>query len=111
MGGSCKFNCQPNFGHCQTFGSNTNTGCETNLTTNVDNCASCGRGCDEVVKNTTGRSCVASSCKYTACRAGYGDCNGNPADGCECACGTVGIICCPGNVCGVGLSCVAGKCQ
>ncbi|MDI7268720.1 MAG: hypothetical protein QME96_12070, partial [Myxococcota bacterium] len=33
--------------------------------------------------NTTGQSCATGTCTFSGCNSGWGNCNGNPADGCE----------------------------
>lgn len=50
------------------------------LNTDVDRCGKCNNPCS--LPNATPR-CVAGVCGVRACNAGFGDCNGNPADGCE----------------------------
>jgi len=106
--GSCKPTCTTGFSHCSS--SNT-TGCETNTSNNKERCGSCSKDCEDVLKHVTGEACVASVCTYTACNSGYANCNNNPADGCECSCGGLAQICCPGNVCSLGRTCVSGTCQ
>lgn len=61
------------------------TGCEVDITT-TDNCGACGVSCGSA--NTDASSCVAGTDAGTFaceldCAAGFSDCNGNPADGCE----------------------------
>ena len=50
-------------------------------TSDVDNCGGCGQGCTP--SNVSEAECVSSACTYTACASGYGDCDGNTANGCE----------------------------
>lgn len=88
-------------------------GCETNVSTDLNNCGKCGGKCTG--KNTTSTLCFFGSCS-NACAAGFGDCNGNGYDGCETNvkgtdannCGGCGVKCsatnmatrtCSGGVC------------
>lgn len=107
--GTCSWTCASGFAHCDSG----NTGCETNIRTDVAHCGSCSKRCDSVV-NANNVACTAGACTFTTCMPGFGDCDGNKANGCECACGTVkNQACCPGNTCSNGLTCNtgAGKCQ
>jgi len=107
--GACAWTCASGFGHCNTG----NTGCETNLRTTLTRCGSCTRNCTTAILNANGVACTSGACTYTSCRTNFGSCDGNTANGCECACGAaVGDICCPGNVCNFpGGKCTgAGKC-
>jgi hypothetical protein len=98
-GGNCNWpnsNCAQGFRHCASG----NTGCETNIRTDVTKCGSCFRNCLNDVQNADGISCnpVSMTCQFTSCKPGFGDCI-NYADGCECACGSfAGQICCPNQV-------------
>ena len=76
--------------------------------TSVTNCGACGSTC--FTANGTS-SCVNGQCRIASCNAGFADCNGNPADGCETNvfsdrnnCGACG------NVCGIFQTCVNGAC-
>jgi hypothetical protein len=88
-------------------------GCETDLTTSVDHCGSCGTICPAIANGS--RGCTNSQCGIGQCATGYGDCNASAADGCEAAfatdvnnCGTCGNVCPtpPNGVAG----CVGGQC-
>lgn len=64
--------------------------------------------------NASGSSCTAGACVVT-CDPGYGDCDGNAANGCETFtdrnpvhCGSCGSSCGPGDTCGLGT---AGVCD
>ncbi len=84
-------------------------GCETNISTSPDNCASCGLVCSS--NHVAVRTCGGGVCNGT-CEAGYQDCNGEKLkDGCETNintdvknCGGCGASCLGG------LSCAGGKC-
>ncbi|MEZ4394965.1 MAG: hypothetical protein R3A48_28140 [Polyangiales bacterium] len=69
--------CNAGYGNCD---SNAANGCETNTGTSVTNCGACGRACSAA--NGTA-SCTAGSCGVAACNTGYGNCDGNAANGCE----------------------------
>jgi hypothetical protein len=92
--GTCTFGaCNTGFASCD--GSTAN-GCETQLGT-ATNCSACG----DVCSNSHG----TTSCNATndvcapVCSAGFGDCDGNPSNGCEAdlttasACGACGNVC------------------
>ncbi|MBI5534379.1 MAG: hypothetical protein HY898_16770 [Deltaproteobacteria bacterium] len=85
--------CVPNWGDCD---GQYATGCEKPLNTLTD-CGGCGQPCAPA--NATG-SCSTGLCAITGCSSGYGDCDGNPANGCESNtnqdinnCGTCGNKC------------------
>jgi hypothetical protein len=74
----------------------------------VDHCGGCGMACPEPARAT--RSCAAGRCGFT-CEAGYGDCDGMAANGCEVSlqtsarhCGRCGLAC------AAGLECRSGGC-
>jgi hypothetical protein len=71
--------CLAGFADCNN---NPNDGCETNLNTSVANCGMCTHSC-LALPNVAGATCNAGICVVTSCNAGFGDCNGNPNDGCE----------------------------
>ncbi|MDP3274949.1 MAG: MXAN_6577-like cysteine-rich protein [Deltaproteobacteria bacterium] len=80
-----------------------------NTTTNTSHCGACNNMCPVPANATAG--CTASVCGIGACRTGFGNCDGNAANGCEvnlpsdrANCGACG------NVCPVGASCTAGVC-
>lgn len=107
-GGSCSWTCASGFAHCAS----DNTGCETNTRSDATHCGSCTRNCNATVMNANGVACSAGSCAFTSCKTGFGDCDGQPGNGCECECGASGQRCCPGDVCNGGLRCIGnGKCQ
>lgn len=107
--GSCTWMCASGFAHCGTG----NTGCETNARTDVTHCGACDRDCNTTTVNADAVACSAGSCVYGSCKVGFGNCDGLVSNGCECACGGLGQICCPGGLCnGAALKCVGnGKCQ
>ena len=99
LGGSCpQF-----FGDCDRDSAN---GCETPLDTLLD-CGECGRGCALAHASA---SCALGACEVAACEAGFGDCDGVSANGCEQSltsalhCGACGVEC------GAGAACSGGRC-
>ncbi|MDB4932297.1 MAG: uncharacterized protein JWM10_4781, partial [Myxococcaceae bacterium] len=75
-------------------------------------CGGCGRACPS---NNTVSTCVASACVIGACAAGYGDCDGVGATGCETPLGTSLAHCgACGRACTTGPNatpaCAAGAC-
>jgi hypothetical protein len=101
-------NCAPDMGDCD---GNVNNGCETNLTSSVSNCKTCGNSCS--VANGTA-ACVASTCSVATCNADWENCNGLYSDGCEtnlkttANCGGCGVSCSLANATS---SCATGACQ
>ncbi len=96
-------------------------GCEVDLARSTDHCGSCGRSC--LTANVATAECSAGACRVLTCDAGFADCDGNPANGCEvdtrvstAHCGRCGNACaapggtavCRASVCGVG-ACATGR--
>src|SRR5215203_3918098 len=69
--------CPSDFADCD--GDPTN-GCEGALSTSAENCGSCGVKCQAADHESP--LCSAGAC-IRVCEAGFADCNGDPADGCE----------------------------
>ena len=114
VGGSCStIACASDTANCNTA---VGDACEVSLAGDVAHCGACNHAC--AVANAT-PSCVASACAVGACNAGYSDCNGLSADGCEITpasdvanCGACGNACSLPNaspVCAAG-SCAVGAC-
>lgn len=76
--GECAINCEPGFANCDGDLSN---GCEKSVLNDVNNCGACGHVCPAQPGFTPW--CVNGECGETQCPDGFGDCNGNPEDGCE----------------------------
>ena len=81
--------------------------CDADTQTAIDDCGSCGNRCP--VRANGVPECVAGACS-TKCNPGFGDCDGNPANGCETStredaehCGACGRSC-------GGSACTSGKC-
>ena len=86
-GGQCGIaSCNANYFDCNV---QPGDGCETNTTTDALNCGACGAVCP--APPNTSPTCAASACGIV-CTASHADCDGTPANGCECD----GSICCPG---------------
>jgi hypothetical protein len=99
-----------------------NSTCEVDLASNASSCGACGNLCSfsTGTPHASGLTCQSAACK-PSCDAGYADCNGNYADGCETSlrtltdCGSCGTGCAIANAtatCGSGVcevaSCAAG---
>jgi hypothetical protein len=69
--------CLPGYADCDGVASN---GCEINVQTDAANCDACGTVC--AFAGGTG-ICVAGACRLAECNGGRGNCDGNPANGCE----------------------------
>ncbi|MBL8679311.1 MAG: hypothetical protein JNK05_09110 [Myxococcales bacterium] len=108
MGGACAIRCGAGFADCDM---NPANGCEVDTSTSVMHCGRCGNVC---VGNNGTPSCSAGACSFT-CNAGFGDCDTNPANGCEVNTNTAQPHCgrC-GNACpvptGGSATCSAGTC-
>jgi hypothetical protein len=107
--GTCGIMCMANFDNCD---SNDTNGCETDTRTNMTHCGGCGRSC--VPTNGVG-ACIGGMCTLTRCNTGFGDCDGNPANGCETDltsntshCGACGRTCSFASATG---TCTAGACR
>jgi hypothetical protein len=103
------------------------TTCPPNLTlvngscvdtkSDAQNCGSAGNACGGA-RNTTA-TCSNGTCGVGECKPGYGDCDGNPVNGCEVNftnnannCGYCGDVCAVGPVTnGTGTGCSNSTCQ
>ena len=75
--GSCLVNdCDPGRADCN---GDPADGCETDLHSPF-NCGACNRPC---LLPNAGGTCTTGTCQIALCNPGFGDCNNNPADGCE----------------------------
>jgi hypothetical protein len=77
LNGICGFTCRAGFGDCDGDPAN---GCETNLQTDPAFCGSCDFACTPPANATA--TCAGGSCGFE-CLPGFGNCDGNPATGCE----------------------------
>ncbi|MBX3251148.1 MAG: hypothetical protein KF901_28485 [Myxococcales bacterium] len=80
----CLMTCEPGFRDCND---SRDDGCEVELATDALHCGACGNACSF---RNAGASCVGGACVMGACAVGYDDCDGNPANGCECRVSIVG---------------------
>lgn len=111
VNGACQMgSCDPGFANCD---GNTANGCETDLSISSGDCGACGNACS--FPNAVGE-CVAGVCQLGPCNTGFGNCDGNPANGCEtnlltspASCGTCGNVCNDGIACTTDV-CVNGAC-
>lgn len=100
---TCSLECAGGYGDCDN---NPANGCETPTTVAVDHCGACGHACPTGPHATT--ACVSGMCAVT-CETGYGDCDHDPATGCEsdfatpASCGACGVTCAMGQVCHMGV--------
>ncbi len=106
--GACEITCNAGFDNCD---GNAANGCEVNLATTLAHCGGCGMACAPA--NATG-VCTAGRCGIGACNAGFGNCDGNPNNGCETDlrasvsnCGACGNTCTFANAT---ATCTAGRC-
>ncbi len=81
----CIMTCNAGFSDCNA---DRMDGCEVNTATNVMNCGRCGNAC--TFANGTG-TCAMGGCRLTACNAGFDNCDGIDANGCECRTARVGM--------------------
>jgi hypothetical protein len=99
---NCALTCTAGYADCNQ---NPADGCETNLSTSLTNCGACGNVCSGANGSAT---CIAGACGLT-CNAGFANCDGNLANGCEANlstdsqnCGACGIACPSGKSCSGG---------
>jgi len=97
--------CDGNFNDCDN---DPNNGCESDIVKDPKNCGGCNNPCPDP-ENAVG-NCSGGLCGIASCSAGFANCDGNDANGCELPtgsdpnnCGGCGVICPSG-------SCDAGKC-
>jgi hypothetical protein len=73
-------------------------GCETDIHFTRTHCGGCGLACTTIPNGNP--ACVNGVCVLAACNSGFGDCDGDPANGCETNllssatnCGSCGRVC------------------
>ncbi len=104
VNGVCIGGCPMGFADCNM---NPNDGCETNILSDNNNCGACGKLCAQVPNG--GPKCSSGQCTIGMCSAGFADCDGLYANGCEVNvnsdknnCGGCGVVCqnaCMNGVC------------
>jgi len=106
--GVCGFvACAEGFADCDGDSAN---GCEAALGSNVAHCGRCGTAC--AFPNASAM-CAGGACAIRACDAGFADCDGDSANGCETMtntltdCGACGAVC---TVAGGTATCATGTC-
>ncbi|MEC7523324.1 MAG: hypothetical protein VYE22_25820 [Myxococcota bacterium] len=109
--GTCRYDgCEAGFADCN---GSTSDGCEVELASDDAHCGACGVSCDPA--HGVG-GCEAGACALTGCLAGWDDCDGEAANGCEsdlggaASCGGCGNVCAAGELCdtsGGGATCSA----
>jgi hypothetical protein len=83
-GGLCLLGaCDPGFTDCDK---DAKTGCEADLTTDIQHCGSCGNDCTAAVPNVAATCGSGGVCSYGGCLPGHVDLDGSLANGCEYAC-------------------------
>lgn len=105
--GRCAITCARGFADCDRTPEN---GCEVNIASSATaHCGACGRECP--VADNASPTCMAGTCGI-GCNAGFGNCDGNAANGCETNlrtasshCGRCGNACPAGQRCYMGIYC------
>jgi hypothetical protein len=110
--GRCR--CNSNRGNCNAsdpgFGYDDD-GCETDLLTSLAHCGACRATCR---RDNATATCATGTCQIAMCNAGYANCDGNDANGCEqplttlSHCGACGVMCSRANAT---ATCSTGTCQ
>lgn len=77
--GICDGPCQSQWGDCNN--DKLADGCETNTWNDDNNCGACGNACAGIFHGST--RCAMGKCVLRSCDGGWGDCDGNLANGCE----------------------------
>lgn len=96
--------CRPGFGDCNGDAADA---CETNLRT-VTNCGDCDSVCE--FSHAT-PACEGGECVLESCEDGWGDCDEDPANGCETEVNASPDHCgACGSACGDAQTCEGGEC-
>lgn len=101
--GECAFVCAPGYADCDGKVAN---GCEASLA-NYLNCGTCGNDCGALPQVSSASCSGGEVCGDLVCDPGYGDCDGNPSNGCERAvdtlssCGACDRPCAPAHAAGI----------
>ncbi len=92
VNGACATGCSPTQ-PCPTSGETCCGNSCHDLTTDPNSCGLCGTKCPSYANAAS--VCTGGNCQMGACAAGFADCNGNPADGCEQNLSTGSCLCTP----------------
>ncbi len=107
--GTCSLGtCNTGYGNCDSIATN---GCETSLRT-LSDCGSCGGVCS--FAHAAASCSAAGTCTMGSCDPGYGNCDGNMANGCETALNSLTDCGSCGTACGLAhgtASCASGTCS
>jgi hypothetical protein len=109
--GRCDVVCDASYGNCDGVAEN---GCELDLRGDVNHCGACATVC--ALRPNSTPTCAAGACGF-ACNPGFGDCDGDPGNGCEAALNTDGANCgrcasaCPTPSNAQSAACVSGRCD
>ena len=93
VGGACTHRCSTGFLDCN---GDPTDGCEVDAGASLEHCGACNNGCAPRPNQTA--ACAEGSCRR-ACAAGFADCDGAEANGCETSlaspahCGACGRAC------------------
>lgn len=103
--------CDAGYGDCDRDSTN---GCEVDLRASAGSCGACGRTC--TLPNAVS-ACASGNCAVARCTPGFGDCDRDPANGCEASlpgdarnCGACGRACSAAQYCASG-SCAMLRCD
>jgi len=107
--GACGIgSCNTGYANCDNV---VGDGCNIQLATDVNHCGACNDACPTPPNGVAG--CAASTCTLASCNTGFGDCDGNAANGCEKSvltdpmnCGGCGIVCGSGTCNGGACACI-----
>ena len=77
---TCDAECTSGYADCDE---DYATGCETALDTTAVHCGMCGRNCSTLLAHVAQATCLVGNCGIVTCANGWGDCDNNPANGCE----------------------------
>ncbi|WP_434041609.1 MULTISPECIES: hypothetical protein [Sorangium] len=101
--------CEPGFANCNASALD---GCEVNTASDLAHCGGCNIACDPA---NAAEACLAGTCVMGACDAGFANCDGAAANGCEVSidtslahCGGCGMAC---NLANASEACALGACE
>ncbi len=82
VAGECKLvTCTAPLANCD---GKLESGCAVDTSSDVAHCGACNTPCPAPAASHATYACASSTCEVAACSAPFLDCNGAPADGCEC---------------------------